>query len=101
MDCYRIVGEDQRPALYGHEVIRSSLDPGSGCERKPMQIAEARVTLGVAAARAGDVGRAMDEGRLALAGERLSLPSLLMCSNELATHLRSHFGLQRFAPVSN
>ncbi|WP_231932635.1 tetratricopeptide repeat protein [Micromonospora rifamycinica] len=90
MDCYRIVGEDRLAEVYAQEVIRSSTNP-DGTEQKPMRNAEARVTLGVVAARSGDLERAVAYGRDALSGERKSLPSLLMCSKELATLLRERY----------
>ncbi len=90
MDCYRLAGEDQLAKMYAGQVIRSSTDP-DGTERKPMRIAEAQLTLGVVAARAGDLEAAVTHGRRALHGERRSLPSLLMCSRELATLLRERY----------
>lgn len=90
MDCYRIAGEDRLAEMYAHEVIRSSTDP-DGTERKPMRNAEARITLGVVAARGGDLDQAVSYGRRALEGDRKSLPSLLMCSKELATLLRERY----------
>jgi hypothetical protein len=56
MDCYRHVGEDQLAATYAKEVIRSSTTP-DGVVRKPMRVAEAHITLGVVAAREGDLAR--------------------------------------------
>ena len=50
MDCYRTAGEDNLAEMYADEVIRSSTDL-DGTERKPMRIAEARITLGEVAAR--------------------------------------------------
>nr|WP_030503740.1 hypothetical protein [Micromonospora purpureochromogenes] len=90
MDCYRIAGEDRLAEMYAREVIRSSTDP-DGTERKPMRNAEARITLGVVAARSGDLDQAVSYGRRALEGDRKSLPSLLMCSKELATLLRDRY----------
>jgi tetratricopeptide (TPR) repeat protein len=85
-DAYRHVGEDQLAATYANEVIRTSTDL-DGTERKPMRTAEARVTLGVVAARTGDLEKALAYGRQALAGDRQSRPSLLMVSSELGTEL--------------
>lgn len=67
MDCYRIAGEDRLAEMYAREVIRSSTGP-DGTERKPMRNAEARITLGVVAARAGDLDQAVSHGRQALEG---------------------------------
>ncbi len=90
MDCYRIAGEDRLAEMYAREVIRSSTDP-DGTDRKPMRQAEARITLGVVAARAGDLERAVSYGRQALEGDRKSLPSLLLVSKELATLLGERY----------
>ena len=91
MDCYRLLGaasgadstENRLAQTYAEEVIRLGTDY-DGTQRSPMRIAEARVTLGVVAARQGDAEGAVVHGRAALAGARKSLPSLLMVSSELA-----------------
>lgn len=90
MDCYRIVGEDRLATMYADEVIRNSTNL-DGTLRKPMRVAEAEITLGVAAAREGDVESAVSYGQRALRGERKSLPSLVMCSSELATLMETRY----------
>lgn len=82
MDTYRIAEDDRLAEHFAGEVIRTSTAP-DGSERKPMRIAEAHLTLGVLAARQGDVVEAVSYGRRALEGDRQSLPSLLMVSSEL------------------
>jgi transcriptional regulator with XRE-family HTH domain len=94
MDCYRILGEDSFAEIYADEVIRNSTD-FDGTERKPMRIAEARITLGVAAANAGDLGKAVALGRQALDGDRRSLPSLMMVARDLTTALHRHYPAER------
>jgi tetratricopeptide (TPR) repeat protein len=84
MDCYRLLGEDRFAENLAHEVIRAGTD-FDGTERAPMRMAEARITLGVVAARQGDLDQAVNFGEWALKGDRQSLPSLLMVSRELAT----------------
>jgi tetratricopeptide (TPR) repeat protein len=94
MDCYRILGgvsdtpgtETKLAESYARDVIRLGTD-ATGTELSPMRNAEARVTLGVIAARQGDVEAAVDYGNRALAGRRLSIPSLLMVSSELGAVL--------------
>jgi tetratricopeptide (TPR) repeat protein len=86
MDCYRTIGEDAMASTLANEVIRAGTDY-DGRERAPMRVAEARITLGVAAARQGDLERAIDLGQLALSADRQSIPSLLMVSRDLATVL--------------
>ncbi|SDK82516.1 hypothetical protein SAMN05421806_112189 [Streptomyces indicus] len=83
MDCYRLLGEDRFAENLAHEVIRAGTD-FDGTERAPMRMAEARITLGVVAARQGDLDQAINYGEWALKAERQSLPSLLMVSRELA-----------------
>ncbi|MEV0090217.1 XRE family transcriptional regulator [Streptomyces sp. NPDC050738] len=90
MDCYRLLGEDRFAENLAHEVIRAGTD-FDGAERSPMRMAEARITLGVVAARAGDVEQAVSYGEWALKGERQSLPSLLMVSRELASIVHKDF----------
>lgn len=87
MDCYRILREDKLAETYAYEVISAGTSY-DGQERSPMRNAEARVTLGVIAARDGDLEQAVNFGEQALGGERKSLPSLLMCSRELGNALR-------------
>ena len=90
MDCYRILGEDKRAEMLAEEVIRVGTDY-VGDEVRPMRNAEARLTLGVVAARQGDLEQAINYGELALTGERKSLPSLLMVSKELAVLVNKQF----------
>ncbi|MEV5883595.1 XRE family transcriptional regulator [Streptomyces sp. NPDC052020] len=77
MDCYRLAGEDKLARALAEEVLRAGTDV-DGTERSPMRDAEARVTLGVTAAR----------------GERRSVPSLLMVSGELAAELRHRYSAE-------
>ncbi len=91
MDAYRHVGEDDLAALYADEVIRTGTTD-DGTVVRPMRVAEAHVTRGVVAARAGDRDAAIGEGRTALGLSRKSLPSLLLHSRELAATLRDRFG---------
>ncbi|MDJ0466310.1 hypothetical protein [Streptomyces sp. H27-C3] len=83
MDCYRLVGEDRLASTLASEVLREGMD-FDGTERKPMRSAEARVT----AARGGDLEQALIMGERALAGDRQSVPSLIMTSRELAAEMK-------------
>ena len=82
MDCYRQVGEDNLAEMYAREVIRKGTAP-DGTENAPMRISEARLTLGVAAARRGELDLAQAFGMQALEGHRKSMPSLIMVASEL------------------
>jgi hypothetical protein len=73
MDAYRLAGEDQQASEYAREVLAHGAGP-NGAELSPMRMAEARLTLGVAAARSGDLEQAVSAGIEALNGSRRSLP---------------------------
>jgi hypothetical protein len=57
----RVLAEDNLAETLAHEVIRSSTD-FDGTERAPMRTVEARITLGVLAARQGDIEAAFHQG---------------------------------------
>ncbi|MCF6467420.1 XRE family transcriptional regulator [Nonomuraea sp. MG754425] len=82
MDAYRILGENERAELYAGEVIRAHTS-ADGEELAPMRISEARLTLGVIAARRGDIEQAMSYGHRSLKAQRRSVPHLIMSSKEL------------------
>ncbi|WP_223166246.1 XRE family transcriptional regulator [Nonomuraea sp. SYSU D8015] len=82
MDAYRILGENERAELYAGEVIRAHTS-ADGEELAPMRISEARLTLGVIAARRGDIEQAVGYGRRSLKAQRRSVPHLIMSSREL------------------
>lgn len=87
MDAYRIIGENSLAQLYAEEVLRIGVTE-DGEERSPMRNAEARVTLGVIAARSGDIDEAIVQGAKALEGSRRSLPHIVMVANELTREFR-------------
>ncbi|MGW8746054.1 XRE family transcriptional regulator [Streptomyces sp. NPDC055782] len=93
MDCYRLVGEDKLARTLAEEVLRSGTD-FDGTERSPMRNAEARVTLGVTAAREGDLEQALTMGERALEGDRRSVPSLIMTSRELAAEMKRRYAAE-------
>lgn len=90
MDCYRHLAEDAIAENLANEVIQASTD-FDGTERAPMRLAEARTTLGVVAARQGDLEQAIHYGKQALTGNRKSLPSLLMVSRDLTRVLHEQY----------
>ncbi|MFD9860833.1 XRE family transcriptional regulator [Streptomyces alboflavus] len=90
MDCYRLVGEDKLARTLAEEVLRTGTD-FDGTERAPMRNSEARVTLGVTAAREGDLEQALIMGERALEGDRQSVPSLIMTSRELAAEMKRRY----------
>jgi hypothetical protein len=90
MDCYRHLAEDRLAETLATEVIQASTD-FDGTEHAPMRLAEARITLGVVAARQGDLEHAVDLGVHALSAPRKSLPSLLMVSRDLTRILNDKY----------
>lgn len=93
MDAFRIVGLDDDAAARAHEVIRAGTAP-DGVETAPMRVAEARLTLAIAAARSGALDEAVSVAGQALCGERRSLPSLLMVADELRVTLERRYPLE-------
>jgi transcriptional regulator with XRE-family HTH domain len=89
-DAYRHVGEDDLARMYAEEVIRTGTD-WDGTVLRPMRVAEAEITLGVLAARGGDVEAAVGAGRRALSLGRRSLPSLAMNARELTAEIQRRF----------
>lgn len=89
-DAYRHVGDDDLARMYADEVIRTGTD-WDGTVLRPMRVAEAEITLGVLAARAGDLEAAVGAGRRALQLGRRSLPSLAMNARELTAEIRRRF----------
>ena len=90
MDCYRHLAEDRMAETLASEVIAASTD-FDGTVRAPMRQAEARITLGVVAARRGDLEAAISQGERALSAPRKSLPSLLMVSRDLTRVLNDQY----------
>lgn len=72
MDTYRLLGDDERAAAHARSAIGISTGPDR-TEISPMRAAEARLTLGVAAARAGEVEEVVGIGTTALEADRKSL----------------------------
>jgi hypothetical protein len=93
MDCYRMLADNKMAENLAREVVQASTD-FDGTERAPMRLAEARITLGVVAARQGDMEEALNYGELALGGERKSVPSLLMASRDLAKALNDRYSAE-------
>lgn len=91
MDCYRLIGDDKLAEMHAREIIRKTTN-ADGTSNSPMRNAEARLTLGVVAARSDELQQALRYGREALAIDRRSQPSLLMLGNELDEVLQQRYG---------
>jgi hypothetical protein len=77
------MGQDNIAEMHARETIRKTT-AADGTSRSPMRRAEAELTLGVVAARRGELDEALRYGHGALAISRRSEPSLLMVGSELA-----------------
>lgn len=90
MDIHRLAGDDELARLYATKVIRNNVTP-DGTELSPMRISECRLTLGIVAAREGDLDQAVELGQQALTGSRRSLPSMMMAAGELDAELHERY----------
>lgn len=90
MDCYRLIGNDTMAEMHALETVRKTT-AFDGRPLSPMRMAEAEITLGVVAARRGDIDSAVTYGTRALDKSRQSAPSLLMVGSELASALETRY----------
>jgi len=68
MDCHRHLGNDSLAEVYAHQVMLTGA-------RNPMRASEAHLTLGIVAARSGDLEQAVAWGGKALEPGRKSIPT--------------------------
>jgi hypothetical protein len=90
MDCARVVGDNDLAVEHANEVMRIGR-MADGSERWPMRTSEARVTLAIVAARAGNLDEAISNATAALDGDRQCVPSLLMSASELGKELNDRY----------
>ncbi|RKT53062.1 helix-turn-helix domain-containing protein [Saccharothrix australiensis] len=87
MDCYRLVGDNDRASKHAREVLKLSRKP-DGTERSPMRASEARLTLAVAALDSGDVEASASWAHEAFSADRRSVTHLAMLADELSEKVR-------------
>ncbi|WP_245787102.1 helix-turn-helix domain-containing protein [Amycolatopsis saalfeldensis] len=90
MDCYRLVGENERAAEHAREIVRFSERP-DGSDRSPMRASEARLTLATVALRERDLDGATEWARKAFSADRKSVRSLSLVADELYREVRQNF----------
>lgn len=90
MDCYRLIGDNSLAEMHARETLRKAV-ASDGTVISPMRKAESEITLGVVAARNGNMTQALDYGHSALSISRRSLPSLLMVASELDRTLQDRY----------
>jgi tetratricopeptide (TPR) repeat protein len=81
-NCYVVLGDNERAEEHGLEVIAQHGRP-DGSTNAPMRTAQARITLGIVAARRGDLDQAVSYGESAFEFERQSLVDLVSLSSDL------------------
>jgi len=90
MDCYRLVGQNQRAVNHAREVLAISRR-ADGSDKSPMRATEARLTLAMASLRQGDLDGAAEWTRVALSSSRKSAEQLVMIADELEEELHTLF----------
>jgi hypothetical protein len=92
LDCHRWLGDDRLAERYAHEVLTRWDHPALAADRRrPMRVAGARLSLGVVAARAGDLDAAGAELAAAVAQQRRSLPWFSLIAAELVETVRARW----------
>jgi transcriptional regulator with XRE-family HTH domain len=90
MDAFRLAGDNTRAAHHARQVLALGT-AADGTERAPMRMSEAKLTLGIVAARAGELEEAVDVGRSAFRAGRRSLPQFVMIARELNSELSRRY----------
>jgi len=88
MDCYRLVGDNERAAEHAQAVLKLSRK-ADGSERSPMRASEARLTMAVTSVRSGDIDAATNWARQAFNADRKSVTHLEMLAEEISELLHS------------
>jgi tetratricopeptide (TPR) repeat protein len=89
-NCYVILGDNDRADEHAREVITQHGRP-DGSSNAPMRTAQARITLGIVAARRGDLDEAVAYGESAFEFERQSLTDLVSLSADLDGVLQGRY----------
>jgi tetratricopeptide (TPR) repeat protein len=95
-NCYVVLGDNDRAEEHAREVITQHGRP-DGTSNAPMRTTQARITLGVVAARRGDLDEAVAYGESAFEFERQSLGDLANLSADLDTVLQHHYRGEQLA----
>ena len=80
--CYAVVGDNSQAREHAHEVIKWHTRP-DGTSNAPMRVAQARIDLGIVAARQGNLDEAVSYGKSAFEFDRKSLADLVSRTSEL------------------
>jgi tetratricopeptide (TPR) repeat protein len=88
--CYTVLADNDRAEEHALEVINHHARP-DGTTSAPMRTAQARIDLGIVAARRGDLDQAVHYGESAFEYERKSLTDLISRSADLDRILQQRY----------
>jgi tetratricopeptide (TPR) repeat protein len=94
--CYVVLGDNERAEEHALEVIAQHGRP-DGSTNAPMRTAQARITLGIVAARRGDLDQAVSFGESAFEFERQSLVDLVSLSADLDRAIQQSYRDEQLA----
>jgi tetratricopeptide (TPR) repeat protein len=94
--CYVTLGDDDRAEEHALEVIAQHVRP-DGTTNAPMRTAQARIDLGIVAARRGDLDQAVAYGESAFEFERKSMSDLVSRSADLDRLLSDRYRGEQLA----
>ena len=95
-NCYVMLGDNERAEEHAREVITQHGRP-DGSSNAPMRTAQARITLGIVAARQGELDQAVAYGESAFEFERQSLADLVSLSADLDGVLQQRYRGEQLA----
>jgi DNA-binding transcriptional regulator YiaG len=94
--CYAVVGDNSRAEEHAVEVITRHTRP-DGSSNAPMRVAQARIDLGIVAARRGDLDEAISYGESAFEFDRKSLADLVSRTCELDDIIQERYRGEQLA----
>jgi hypothetical protein len=94
--CFVWLGDNDRTEEHAAEVIAKHARP-DGTSNAPMRTAQARINLGIVAARRGQLDQAVAYGEGAFEYERQSLTALVSSSADLDNILQQRYRGERLA----
>lgn len=94
--CYTMLGDNDRAEEHADEVIAHHARP-DGTSNAPMRTAQARIDLGVVAARRGDLDQAVAYGESAFEFDRKSLSDLVSRAADLDRVLQRRYPGEQLA----
>jgi transcriptional regulator with XRE-family HTH domain len=94
--CYAVLGDDPRAQEHALEVIARHTR-ADGTSNAPMRVAQARIDLGIVAARRGDLDEAVAYGESAFEFDRKSVGDLISRTSELDRIIQERYRGEQLA----